>query len=193
MIDTNEEPDDVHLINAVLSGSDEAFAELIRRHKRKVFLIVSKFSRSSDELDDICQDIFIKVYQGLKKYRADAPFEHWISKIAVNTCYDALRRRKRSVEEVQIEKVDFLLGTTDNAESLGNRAWEILKNGISRLKAEDRLVVTLINLEEKSVREVAELTGWSEAKVKVRAFRARKELKRIMEVDYEDRSARRQA
>lgn len=186
MIDTNVESGDSDLINAVLSGSDEAFAELIRRHKRKVFLIVSKFSSSSDELDDICQDIFIKAYQGLKKYRADAPFEHWISKIAVNTCYDTLRRRKRSVEEVPLEKVEFLLGTAGNVESPANRAWRVLKNGMSRLKPEDRLVVTLINLEEKSVREVAEFTGWSEAKVKVRAFRARKELKRIMEVDYED-------
>lgn len=84
MIEADDTSADESLIKAVLSGDDEAFAELIRRHKRKIFSIVAKFARDDDELDDVSQEIFVKVYQGLNKYRGDAPFEHWLSKLAVN-------------------------------------------------------------------------------------------------------------
>jgi RNA polymerase sigma-70 factor (ECF subfamily) len=171
------------LVKAALSGDDEAFTELVRRHKRKVFSIVARFVRNAHELDDVCQETFIKVYQSLRNYRGDAPFEHWVSKIAVNASYDALRRQRRRQVEVPLEDVAFSL--SEPASSSGNpswqESWEVLRRALEALRPEDRLVITLLNLEEKSVREISELTGWSEAKVKVRAFRARKELKRIME------------
>jgi RNA polymerase sigma-70 factor (ECF subfamily) len=183
----SEAPTDERLVRESISGSDEAFTELVRRHKRKVFGIVSKFVRNSHELDDVCQEIFIKVYRNLKKYRADAPFEHWVSKIAVNACYDALRRNRRKEAEIPLEDVDYSLANPANQGTEGDEAWRILRHAMTELRPEDRLVITLLNLEEKSVREVSVLTGWSEAKVKVRAFRARKELKRILE----DKSGRR--
>ena len=176
-----EAPPDERLVREAISGSDEAFTELVRRHKRKVFNIVAKFVRSGYELDDVCQEIFVKVYQNLNKYRADAPFEHWVSKIAVNACYDALRRQRRREVEVPLEDVEYALADPANGEIKGDEAWKILRHAMSGLRPEDRLVITLLNLEEKSIREISELTGWGESKVKVRAFRARKELKRILE------------
>jgi RNA polymerase sigma-70 factor (ECF subfamily) len=182
-----EAPTDERLVRESISGSDEAFTELVRRHKRKVFGIVAKFVGSSNELDDVCQEIFIKVYRNLKNYRADAPFEHWVSKIAVNACYDALRRHRRRGVEIPLDDVDYSLADPANREIGGDEAWSVLRHAMAELRPEDRLVITLLNLEEKSVREISTLTGWSEAKVKVRAFRARKELKRILE----DKSGRR--
>lgn len=176
-----EVPTDERLVKASLSGDDEAFAELVRRHKRKVFAIVARFMRNNYELDDTCQEIFIKVYQNLKRYRGDAPFEHWVSKIAVNACYDSLRRQRRRGHEVPLEEIAFSLGDPSCGEIPADEAWKVLRNALAKLRPEDRLVITLLNLEEKSVREISALTGWSEAKVKVRAFRARKELKRILE------------
>jgi RNA polymerase sigma-70 factor (ECF subfamily) len=176
-----EMPTDERLVKAVLSADDEAFTELVRRHKRKVFTIVARFVRNTGELDDVCQEIFIKVYQNLRKYRGDAPLEHWVSKIAVNACYDALRRQRRRGNEVPLEDVAFSLRDPACEELPGDEAREILKHALAELRPEDRLVITLLNLEEKSIREISALTGWSEAKVKVRAFRARKELKRILE------------
>jgi len=181
MSEAEEAPNDECLINETISGNDEAFAELVRRHKRKVFNIVAKFVRSDYELDDICQEIFIKAYQNLTKYRGDAPFEHWVSKIAVNACYDALRKRGRRVEEVPLEDVIFSLKVPAPENNPGHEAWEVLNRALVKLRPDDRLVITLQNLEEKSIHEIAALTGWSESKVKVRAFRARKELKRILE------------
>ena len=181
MTAAEEVPTDEYLINETLSGNDEAFAELVRRHKRKVFNIVAKFVRNDHELDDICQEIFIKAYQNLIKYRGDAPFEHWVSKIAVNACYDALRKRSRREEEVPLEDVIYSLKAPACEDNPGQESWEILQRALVKLRPEDRLVITLQNLEEKSIHEIAVLTGWSESKVKVRAFRARKELKRILE------------
>jgi RNA polymerase sigma-70 factor (ECF subfamily) len=181
MIAPEEVPTDERLVKATLSGDDESFAELVRRHKRKVFNIVARHVWSGDEHDDVCQEVFIKVYQNLRKYRGDAPFEHWVSKIAVNACYDALRKRRRRKDEVPLEDVAFSLSDPASEEIPSGEAWKILKHGLAKLRPEDRLVITLLSLEEKSVREVSALTGWSEAKVKVRAFRARKELKRILE------------
>jgi RNA polymerase sigma-70 factor (ECF subfamily) len=175
-------PNDERLIKAVLAGDDEAFSELVRRYKPKVFRLAARFVRDNDELDDICQEAFIKAYQSLKKFRGDAPFEHWLTKIAVNVCYDMLRKQSRKRDNVPLDSVDFSIGEPQSpSSSSGSEAWDILKNAFVKLRPEDRLVITLLNLEEKSVRETASLTGWSEANVKVRAFRARKELKRILE------------
>lgn len=176
-----EVPTDERLVKAALSGNDEAFTELVRRHKRKVFTIVARFVRNTCELDDVCQEIFIKVYQNLRKYRGDAPLEHWVTKIAVNACYDALRRGRRRENEVSLEDVAFSLGDPVCEEIRDDESWEILRHALAELRPEDRIVITLLNLEGKSIREISALTGWSEAKVKVRAFRARKELKKILE------------
>lgn len=178
---SDERSTDDRLVKAALSGDDEAFAELVRRHKRKVFSIAARFVRNNNELDDVCQEIFMKAYQNMGKYRAEAPFEHWISRIAVNACYDELRRQRRRQDEVSFDDVAFSLKDPEAEESPGNEAWETLRRALAQLRPEERLVVTLLNLEERSVTEISGLTGWSESNVKVRAFRARKELKKILE------------
>jgi RNA polymerase sigma-70 factor (ECF subfamily) len=178
---TTEEPKDEDLIRATLSGDDESFTELVRRHKRKVFGIVYRFARNDSELDDICQEVFIKVYQTLKKYRGEAPFEHWVSKITINTCYDVLRKQRREGYNVPLDDVAFSLSDPATQDMPGDEAWGILRQALTRLRPEERLVIALLNLEERTIREVSALTGWSEANVKVRAFRARKELKKILE------------
>jgi len=177
---------DEGLVGAALSGDDEAFAELIRRHKRKVASTASRFARDIQELDDICQDIFIKVYQNLGGFRGDAPFSHWLMRIAVRTCYDALRARRRERLNVPLDSVDFALGgpSTEGQES-ARHAKFLLDRVMPRLKPEERLVITLVELEGYSVKEVAGLTGWSESNVKVRAFRARHALKKLIGEEYE--------
>ena len=96
-------PTDERLVKAALTGDDDAFSELVRRHKQKVFRLAARFVRDSEELDDICQEAFIKAYQSLSKFRGDAPFEHWITRIAVNTCYDSLRKQSRKRDNVPLD------------------------------------------------------------------------------------------
>ncbi len=175
------EPTDERLIQSTLSGDDEAFAELVRRHKRKLFGIAARFARNDHDLDDIAQEIFVKAYQNLAKFRGDAPFEHWVSRIAVRTCYDFLRKTRRNQGNIPLGEVE--VAVEDNVGA--RRADEVLRWGLARLSPDERLVITLLELEEKSVRETAELTGWSEANVKVRAFRARLALKKALETGHE--------
>ena len=123
----------------------------------------------------------MKVYQNLKSFRSEAPFEHWVSRIAVRCCYDFLRATRRERQTVPLDGIE--IGIADNVNPA--RAAEVLRWAMAQLSADERLVITLLELEEKSVREVAWLTGWSESNVKVRAHRARNALKKILERSHE--------
>jgi len=177
----NGEPPDECLIQSTLAGDDEAFAALVARHKRRIFGIAARFTRSEAELDDLCQEIFIKAYRHLGKFRGEAPFEHWLSRVGVRTCYDHLRKTRHDRDAVALD--DVVLPGADDVEP--RRAREVLDFALAKLSPEERLVITLLELEEWTVRKIAGLTGWSESNVKVRAFRARQSLKRILEVHHE--------
>lgn len=173
------EPSDEDLISSTLAGDDDSFAELVRRHKRKIFGMAARFARDAHQLDDIAQEVFIRAYRNLRKFRADAPFEHWISKIGVSACYDFLRKNRRVREHLPLENWDA--ETAADPGSGAEDARQLLAFAMSKLSPEERLVITLAEIEERPVREVAALTGWSESNVKVRAFRARRALKKILE------------
>jgi RNA polymerase sigma-70 factor (ECF subfamily) len=177
---------DERIIEAVLEGRDGAFIQLVNRYRRKVFAMSARFARDRDDLDDICQDIFIKIYENLGKFRSDAPFEHWLSRIAIRTCYDALRRRRKEKGNVPLDNIHYQIAAESGEDLMvAEEARSLLEMGMAQLKPAERLVITLLELEEKPVREIAELTGWSETNVKVRAFRARQKLKRILEKHHE--------
>jgi RNA polymerase sigma-70 factor, ECF subfamily len=177
---------DERIIEDVLAGRDGAFIQLVNRYRRKVFAMSARFARDRDDLDDICQDIFIKVYENLGKFRSDAPFEHWLSRIAIRTCYDALRKRRKEKGNVSLDTIHYQIAAETGEDLLvAEQARTLLETGMAQLKPAERLVITLLELEEKPVREIAELTGWSETNVKVRAFRARQKLKRILEKHHE--------
>lgn len=173
---------DERLIKATLDGDDGAFGLLVARYKRRVFSLAGRFARDSDELEDICQETFIKAYDNLKAFRRDAPFEHWLSRIAVRACYDALRARRHEKSTKAID--DLAYEIRDDAEAARaevRQARQLLQWAMGFLSPEERLVITLMELEEMSLRETSEVTGWSEANVKVRAHRARQALRKILE------------
>ncbi len=173
--------DDDDLVRGAVGGDDRAFTHLVTRYKRRVFRLAARFTRSEHELDDLCQDIFLKVYENLGQFRGDAPFEHWLSRIAVRTCYDALRKERHHRRQLPLDELTWELRDPriDDRHSAAD-ARSVVMWGVGQLKAEERLVITLMELEEKSVKEVAALTGWTEVNVKVRAWRARKALKKIL-------------
>jgi RNA polymerase sigma-70 factor, ECF subfamily len=180
------EPSDEKLIQDVLAGNKGAFVHLVGRYRRKVFALAARFARDADDLDDICQDVFIKVYENLGKFRADAPFEHWLSRVATRTCYDALRSRKKEKGTVPLENFHaFVEDGSIGVKQAAEEARTFLEWGLGQLRPDERLVITLLELEEKSIREIAGMTGWSEPNVKVRAFRARQKLKHLLEKQYE--------
>ena len=98
---------DEALVAASLAGDEAAFAELVSRHKRRVFAAAARFARDDHQLDDIAQEIFVRVFRHLGKFRGDAPFEHWLSRIIVSACYDFLRKERRVREQVSLDAAEW--------------------------------------------------------------------------------------
>jgi RNA polymerase sigma-70 factor (ECF subfamily) len=176
---------DDYLVQAACGGNADAFTEIIARHKGRVFGMAAKYARNHHELEDLAQDIFIRVWRGITSWKGRAPFEHWLTKIAVRTCFDFLRRHRRR-RETEISR-DTLPGHCGieievTVEEAGeNQALRLVRHAITRLNPKEQLVLTLLELEDRTVREVSGLTGWSEGNVKVRAHRARASLRTAIE------------
>lgn len=161
-------------------GEEDAFVRLASHYRARVRSTAARFARSRPELEDLVQEIFLKVWRGLPGYRSDAPFEHWIMTVAVRGCYDFLRSNRRRRERETLYDPSERREDADPADERARarrEAWETVSVLLDRLDAKDRLVITLLDLEERGVRETAALTGWSEANVKVRAHRARKKMR----------------
>jgi RNA polymerase sigma-70 factor (ECF subfamily) len=182
MVSAKSSTPDEQLVEATLTGNDDAFTELTLRHKGRVFSVAARFASNAAELEDICQDVFVQAYFKLRQYRRDSPFEHWVLRITTHKCYDYLRKRRRSGTVVS---VDAMLESGYEPSAPEHPAphpdLERLYAALAQLSAKERLVITLLELEERSVQEIADFTGWSEGNVKVRAFRARAALRKLME------------
>ena len=179
---------DAVLIAAVLNGDTASFEPLIARYQPRIFGMARRYARRESEVEDIVQEVFIKAFQRLRSYRGEAPFEHWLMRLAVRTCYDFLRVHQRSREtiltELTTEEHSWLERCVQDSaqtrpEDTGAR--ELVQRALEMLPPPARLVLTLLEIEERPVKEIAELTGWSVPLVKVRAFRARKEMRKIVE------------
>ena len=185
---TSDEDD---LVRLSLAGDGDSFEKLVRRHSPRVFSIVGSFFRRRDMVEDIAQEVFAKAFFSLATFTLGRSFEAWVAKIAVNACYDHLRAQRRRIEqqlphETQQEdewfEVQMLQVARDRHASAERQrdASEIAERLLAKLEPEDRLVVVLIDRDGFSVKDVSEMTGWGQSKVKVRAFRARRTLRSAM-------------
>jgi len=184
---------DDSLVSAARSGDVSAFEEIFERHRRRVSRLVGRFFSRPERVEEIIQDVFTKVYFGLGGYSSDrgASFVAWLSRVAINVCYDELRRARRrpegSVDDITAEELDWLSqqknekqAVTDNAESRVISR-DLANKLLARLTPDDRIVLTLLDAEGQSVAEIAAAMGWKISKVKVRAHRARLALRKVLE------------
>src|SRR5205807_131055 len=185
----SDEPTDDALVAAAGAGDEVAFEQLFERHRRQVARIAGRFFPQREQIEEIIQDSFTKAYFALGSYHGThaASFKAWLTQIAVNSCYDQLRRARRRPEQTFSDmnaKEGEEFGTqlraarTDIEGSLVFR--DLATKLLSRLHPDDRMVLTLLDVEGFSVAEIAELTNWSVSKVKVRAHRARAHLRRVL-------------
>lgn len=186
-----ELPDD-RLVELSLQGDNQAFENLVSRYKRRVFAIARHFFRQPETVEDIAQETFTKAYFALQSYQRGASLEYWLARIAVNNCYDELRRRKSRGEltvsdltENEVNWIDNKLAqvSVNRHIQIGEReiAAEVTQKLLDKLSPEDRTILILLHAEEYSVAEIAKLIGWSEAKVKIRAFRARHSMRKLLQ------------
>ena len=175
------------LIAAAVNGDTVSFEPLIQKYSPRVFATVRRYARLDREVEDIAQEIWIKAFQKLGSFRGDAPFEHWLMRMAVRTCYDFLRAHRRNREsafsEISEPEDDWLERFAAAPESVNEHAdaaKQLVGRVLEGMSPAGRLIITLLEIEDRSVKEVAELTGWSVPLVKVRAFRARAEMRKIL-------------
>ncbi|MEO7297355.1 MAG: RNA polymerase sigma factor [Verrucomicrobiota bacterium] len=178
---------DSELIAAVLQGDEASFEPLIVKYQPRVFATARRYARRESEVEDIVQEIFVKAFQKLKSFRGEAPFEHWLMRLAVRTCYDFLRGHQRNREtafteltEPEAQWLDRFVVQPDAASESADAARELVQRILQSLSPAACLVITLLEIEERSVKEISALTGWSVPLVKVRAFRARAEMRKIL-------------
>jgi RNA polymerase sigma-70 factor (ECF subfamily) len=177
------------LVRRIRQGDSERFAELIDRYQRHVGRVVGR-RVPADRVRELVHDVFVKAYVNLGQFSDSVPFEHWLSGIAVRTCYDFWRERARGdvpasalSEEHQRWIEQALSSQSDHQfreQTAKQEAAEVLEWALRQLSPENRAVLTLVHLDGYSVREAAQLLGWSLVNVKVRAHRARQALRGIL-------------
>ncbi len=167
-------------------GDRAAFGLLVERYQRRIFALVFRLVRRRDEVEDLAQDIFVKAFQGIATYSFQSSFLAWLSRIAVNHCYDFLRRQAMArvryfwqmtqegqrALEARLEGLNVDALTAEEKLALG----DLVDKLMSRASAEDRMILALKELDGRSIEEIAQLLSLKESTVKVRLHRARKRM-----------------
>ena len=176
------------LVAAALRHDDAAARELVGALYPLVAKLVRAHRPARSAEEDLCQMIFIKVMQKLSQFSGQVPLEHWVSRIAINTCINQIQAEKARPElreadlsEEQLAVVQQMATTTGEL-APGHRfaSRELVEHLMLALKPAERLVIDLLYFQQKSVADIQKLTGWSIALVKVRAFRSRQKMKKQM-------------
>ena len=181
------ERSEAELIAAVLKGDSASFEPLVAKYSPRVFATARRYARRESEIEDIVQEVWLKAFDKLASFRGEAPFEHWLMRMAVRTCYDFLRGHQRNREsafsEISEPEEDWLerfVAAPESASEEADAAKTLITKVLEKLSPPARLVITLLEIEDRSVKEISEITGWSVPLVKVRAFRARAEMRKIL-------------
>ena len=176
-------------LDGVRQGDQDSARALVEHLYPLVIRIVRAHLPRRVAEEDLAQEIFLKMFARLDQYKGAVDFTHWVSRIAVTTCIDQLRAQKRRPElrwadlsEQEAEVLDSVLtGEDGNAVNDALAARELVYKLLGELKPDDRLVLQLLDLDQHSVAEISEITGWNQSLIKVRAFRARGKLKKLFE------------
>ncbi len=185
----SKEKSDFQLIEQALAGEGYAFEEIFTRYKKLVAVTASRYFHQSQQIEEVIQIVFVKAFAEMKDFRGKHGFSlpSWLGRITTNACLDIHRSQKRKPEnlysDLSSDEIEYLRATgTDsikNAESsLVNR--DLADKLLSRLDVEDRVILQMMYSEDMSVNEIAEVTGHTKANIKIRAFRARNTLRKII-------------
>jgi RNA polymerase sigma-70 factor, ECF subfamily len=187
-----EQADDLELVRLARGGDEAAFGEIVRRHSPRVFRVAGRFFRQRERVEEAAQEVFLKAFTQLDGFEGRGSFEGWLTRIANNTCLNLVRATGRRPELTVSDMTedegawleDQLSGAAAERHEAAERgmvAADLAGRVLETMSPDDRLVLTLVDGEEMPVKEVAEVTGWSESKVKVQAFRARRRMRAAVE------------
>jgi len=181
-----QDPTELDWIRRTQSGDGDAYAFLVERYQRRVFNLVYRMVGRREEIEEIAQEIFVKAFLAAAGYHFDAQFGTWLMRIAINHCYDHLRKRRASrltyFSEMSPEGEQAIVGASEHPVGGGDQlqsdleSRELARKLLGRAPPEDRVILALKELEDLSVEEIAELLSLKTSTVKVRLHRARKRM-----------------
>lgn len=190
MLDDTEPPFDLAGCLARVRRRDQQAARALVEHLYPLVIRIvrSHLPRRVAE-EDLTQEVFLKMFTRLAQYQGAVPFTHWVSRIAVTTCIDHLRAQKRRPEfrwaDLSEGEADVLEAVMTNENDVAANdamaAHELVHKLLGQLKPEDQLVMRLLDLQQKTIAEISEITGWNQSLIKVRAFRARRKLQKLFQ------------
>lgn len=192
MTDVYENLPERELAVRAQAQDEQAFGEIVRRYSPRVFRVGSRFFKQYGSVEEAAQEVFLKVFTQIEKFENRGSLEGWITRIAVTTCLNIIRADNKQstlnfadltdAEAVWLEE-KILSSSVNDYQSEENKliTIDLLNRLLKTLRAEDAMVLTLIDGEGESIREVSEIVGWSESKVKIRAFRARKRIRESLQ------------
>ncbi|WP_317167209.1 RNA polymerase sigma factor [Tenacibaculum pelagium] len=171
-------------IEKILKGNTNAYATLVDKYKVMVYTLAFKMMQNKEEAEEVSQDTFIKVYKNLSKFKGESKFSTWIYKIAYRTCLDALKKRKNkyntdTIDEVTINKIKTTEGILESIEKKERAV--VIKQCMQDLPEDERTILWMFYFDELSLKEIIDVTDFSEANVKVKLHRARKRLLTIVQ------------
>ncbi|HEV7395393.1 MAG TPA: sigma-70 family RNA polymerase sigma factor [Pyrinomonadaceae bacterium] len=192
MTDTYLEASELELAQKSREGDESAFAEIVRRYSPRVFRVANRFFRQRSLVEEAAQEIFLKAFSELGSFEGRGSLEGWLTRIATNTCLNLVRGSKRRPELTISDLTEdenswleskMLTSATEHhaASERSLVAADLAGKVLETMSPDDQLVLTMIDGEDASVKEVATTTGWSESKVKVQAFRARRKMREAVE------------
>jgi RNA polymerase sigma factor (sigma-70 family) len=178
------------LVKKTLAGNKKAFESIIQQHQRLVSHIVFRMVANQAEREDICQDVFVKVYQHLESFQFGSKLSTWIAKIAYNTCLNYLEKKKVLLfDDVSSDdrSMESLPGDTSGPDRLAEekQTSSLLRKEIRKLPVHYRTIITLYHLDQMSYNEIAETMDLPQGTVKSHLFRARKLLKERLMSKYQ--------
>ena len=172
-------------VAAARQQDEGAARELVRRLYPLVLKLVRSHRARRTAEEDLCQMIFVRIFQKLSQFSGKVPLEHWVSRVAINTCINQIQAEKvrpelrlADLSEEEVAVVQNLAATSEElAPDRTFAARDLIERLLAALRPAERLVIDLLYLQERSVAEIQKLTGWGASLVKMRAFRARQKMK----------------
>jgi RNA polymerase sigma-70 factor, ECF subfamily len=181
-----QDDQEVEWVRCIQRGDGEAYAPLVERYQRRLFSLVYRMVGRREEVEELVQEIFVKAFLAAPNYNFEASFGTWLMRIAINHCYDHLRRRRASrltyFSEISEESEQALESGAESETTGGERleadleSRELAQKLLERAPPQDRVILTLKELEDLSVEEIADLLKLRPSTVKVRLHRARKRM-----------------
>ena len=178
--------EDAELVRLCQDGDMTAFEQLFHRHQDRVYSVAFRMMGNTEDALDMTQEIFLRAYQKINKFKFTSAFSTWLYRLATNFCIDELRKRKRSANTTPLEEaITQSDGRTPEDDAISNDREAQVWQAINSLKEKERAIIILRDIEGLSYKEISEVLGYSLGRVKSRIHEARQNLKTILETETE--------